>query len=151
MLKTVIIENRKAHYEYFIEDTIECGMVLRGNEVKSLRSGMASIKEAWVDIKNGEMVIKQMHITPWETANRFDVEVKRDIKLLAHKSEINKLFNKIKQDGYTLVPIKVYFGKQGKAKILVGLAKGKKLHDKRAVEKERQAKKDIDRAIKNYK
>lgn len=143
MIKTATIENRKARHEYFVEDTLECGIELRGNEVKSIRSGKASIKEAWIDIQNGQMIIKQMHITPWETANNFDVDSKREIKLLAHKSEINKLFSRIKQDGYTLIPLKVYFNDKGKCKMLVGVCKGKKNYDKRASEKERDAAREM--------
>lgn len=147
MMKTVTIENRKARYDYFVEDTLECGIELRGNEVKSIRTGKASIKEAWIDIQNLQLIVKQMHITPWETSNMFDVDSKREIKLLAHKKEINKLFIKVKQDGYTLVPLKVYFNQKGKCKMLIGLCKGKKNYDKRESEKERDIKRDIKRYI----
>lgn len=144
--KRAVIENRKARYEYFVEDTLECGIELLGNEVKSIRYGMASIKEAWISIENGEMHIKQMHITPWESANRFDVDAKREIRLLAHKREISKLSSKVKLDGYTLVPLKVYFNDRNKCKVLVGLCKGKKNYDKRETEKAR----DISREIRKY-
>lgn len=147
--KSATIENKKAYHEYFIDETLECGVELLGNEVKSIRAGRASIKESWIDIASGQMVIKQMHITPWETANMFDVNAKREIRLLAHKKEINRFYNKIKQDGYTLVPLKVYFNEYGRCKVLVGLAKGKKLYDKRDVDKAKQAKRDIERAMKS--
>lgn len=146
--KTPIIENRKAHYDYYVEETLECGIELRGNEVKSIRDGKASIKESWVIIENGELLIKQMHITAWETANKFDVDENRVRKLLAHKSEIRDLDKKVQRDGYTLVPLKVYFV-NGRAKALVGLCKGKHNYDKRAVEKTKQAMRDIDRALKD--
>ena len=138
-----VIENRKARHEYFIEDTLECGVELRGNEVKSIRAGIASIKEAWIDIEAGQMLIKQMHITPWDTANRYDVDTKRNIKLLAHKAEINKLFQKIKMDGYTLIPLKMYFNDRGRCKVLVGVCRGKKNYDKRASEKEKTIKREM--------
>ena len=147
--KSATIENKKAYHEYFIDETLECGVELLGNEVKSIRAGRASIKESWIDIASGQMVIKQMHITPWETANMFDVNAKREIRLLAHKKEINRFYNKIKQDGYTLVPLKIYFNEYGRCKVLVGLAKGKKLYDKRDVDKAKQAKRDIERAMKS--
>ena len=143
--KTPIIENRKARHEYFVEDTLECGIELRGNEVKSIRDGKVSIKEAWISVDNGELKIKQMHITPWKTANPFDVDAKRDIKLLAHKREIVKLHSKVKLDGYTLVPLKMYFADNGKCKVLLGLCKGKKNYDKRASEKERDASREMQR------
>lgn len=145
--KTPTIENRKAHYDYYVEETLECGIELHGNEVKSIRDGKASIKESWVTIENGELFIKQMHISAWETANKFDVDENRVRKLLAHKSEIREIDRKVQRDGYTLVPLKVYFV-NGRAKALIGLCKGKHNYDKRAVEKERQAKKDIDRIAK---
>ena len=146
--KTPTIENRKAHYDYYIEETLECGIELRGNEIKSIREGSASIKEAWVSIDNGQMLVKQMHITPWKTANKFDVDENRERRLLAHKSEIRDFDRKVQRDGYTLVPLKVYFS-NGRAKMLVGLCKGKHRYDKRAVEKDKQAKRDIERTLKN--
>ena len=138
------IENKAAGHEYFITDTIECGIELRGNEVKSIRAGKASIKEAWAHIENGEMLIKQMHITPWETANLFDVDEKRDKKLLLHKAEINKLSGEVKLDGMALIPLKVYFNNKGKCKVLLGVCKGKKLYDKRQCDKV----KDLEREMK---
>lgn len=150
MKNSATIENRKAKYDYFIEETLECGIELRGNEVKSIRSGKASIKEAWVSVESGEMVIKQMHITPWETSNRYDVSEVRERKLLAHKAEIRKLSRDVQRDGYTLVPLKVYFSDNGKCKVLVGLCKGKKNYDKREAQKERDIKRSINEKLKRY-
>ena len=150
MKNSATIENRKAKYDYFIEETLECGIELRGNEVKSIRSGKASIKEAWVSVESGEMVIKQMHITPWETSNRYDVSEVRERKLLAHKAEIRKLSRAVQRDGYTLVPLKVYFLDNGKCKVLVGLCKGKKNYDKREAQKERDIKRSINEKLKRY-
>lgn len=150
MKNSATIENRKAKYDYFIEETLECGIELRGNEVKSIRSGKASIKEAWVSVESGEMVIKQMHITPWETSNRYDVSEIRERKLLAHKAEIRKLSRAVQRDGYTLVPLKVYFSDNGKCKVLVGLCKGKKNYDKREAQKERDIKRSINEKLKRY-
>ena len=150
MKNSATIENRKAKYDYFIEETLECGIELRGNEVKSIRSGKASIKEAWVSVESGEMVIKQMHITPWETSNRYDVSEVRERKLLAHKAEIRKLSRAVQRDGYTLVPLKVYFSDNGKCKVLVGLCKGKKNYDKREAQKERYIKRSINEKLKRY-
>ena len=145
--KTPTIENRKAYHDYYVEDTLECGIELKGNEVKSIRDGKASIKEAWVAVENGEMVIKKMHITRWDTANSFDVDENRVKKLLAHKSEIKEYDKKSQLMGYTLIPLKVYINK-GKVKILVGLCRGKHNYDKRQVEKNKQAQRDMDRALK---
>ena len=138
------IENRKAYHDYFVEENLECGIVLKGNEVKSIRDGKASIKESWVSIENGQLVLKKMHITAWGTANKFDVDEDRERVLLAHKKEIRDFERRVKQDGYTLVPLKVYF-ERGKAKVLVGLCKGKHAYDKRQVEKEKQIKRDMAR------
>lgn len=140
-----VIENRKAKYDYFIEDTVECGIVLRGNEVKSVRDGKASIKDAWVAIENGSLVLKKAHISAWETANSFDVDEVRDRGLLAHKSEIADMGRKIAVQGYTLVPLKIYFSGRS-AKLLVGICKGKKNYDKRATEKARDVEREIRRS-----
>lgn len=143
--KPATIENRKARHEYFTERTLECGLELRGNEVKSIRDGKASIQDAWIDIKNGELVVKQMHITPWETANIFDVDTKRDIRLLAHKQEIVKLNREVQREGYTLIPLKIYFNAKGKCKLLLGVCKGKKLYDKRQADKNRTLEREMSR------
>lgn len=148
-MKSIEIKNKKAYFNYNILEELECGISLRGNEVKSIRSGMCSIKEAWCTIQNGELVIKQMHITQWETANRFDVDENRDRVLLAHKSEINKMIGQLKEKGIALVPLKLYV-KGGKVKVLVGVCKGKKLYDKRETIKQRDINREIQRDLKNY-
>lgn len=145
----VCIENRKARYDYFVEETLECGIELRGNEIKSIRDGSASIKESWISIENGQMYIKKMHITPWRTANSFDVDESRERRLLVHRKEINDFDRKIQRDGYTLIPLKVYIDNNGRCKVLIALAKGKHDYDKRQSAKDKQAKMDIDRALKN--
>lgn len=141
------IENKKAYHDYFVEETIECGIALRGNEVKSIREGKASIKEAWCRVQDGQLVIRGMHITKWGTANNFDVDEDRERVLLAHKKEIIKLGDSVQQVGYSIVPLKVYFS-NGKCKVLVGLCRGKHNYDKREALKSRQVKRDIDRALK---
>lgn len=143
----ITIENRKAYHDYFVEDTYECGIELRGNEVKSIRDGKASIKESWVAVENGQVYIKKMHINAWETANKFDVDENRERRLLLHKSEIRELERGTTRDGYTIVPLKVYINDRGKCKVLIGLCKGKHNYDKRRCEREKQIKLDIARAI----
>lgn len=146
--KNIIIENRQARHEYFVDDTMECGISLVGNEVKSIRAGMANLKTSWVDIQEGEMYLKGMHVSAWETANKFDIDENRDRKLLVHKKEIRQLSEKIKQAGKTLVPLKVYFNDRGKCKVLVGICTGKKLYDKRQTAKEASMKRDALRGLK---
>lgn len=146
--KNIIIENRQARHEYFVDDTIECGISLVGNEVKSIRAGMANLKASWVDIQECEMYLKGMHVSAWETTNKFDIDENRDRKLLVHKKEIRQLSEKIKQAGKTLVPLKVYFNNRGKCKVLVGICTGKKLYDKRQTAKEASMKRDALRGLK---
>lgn len=141
------IVNKKAYHDYFVEDTYECGIVLRGNEIKSIRSSMVSLKEAWVQVQDGNLVLRGMNITKWETANDFDVDPLRERILLAHKSEIHKISESISADGYTAKPLKLYFVK-GRCKVLVGVCKGKHNYDKREALREKQQKRDIDRALK---
>ena len=126
----LIANNKKAFHDYFIEEQYECGIVLVGTEVKSLRLGKCSIKESWVRIENGELWIMGMNISPYEKGNIFNVDPMRVRKLLCHRSEINKLDGRVAKEGYTLVPLEVFFSK-GRAKVRIGLAKGKKLYDKR--------------------
>ena len=126
----IVAKNQKAYHEYFIEEKFETGIELSGTEVKSIRLGNLSLKEAWCQIKDGELFIRQMHIAPYEQGNIFNKDPLRVKKLLLHKYEINKLLGKIKEKGYTLVPLQVYF-KDGKVKVEIGLARGKKLYDKR--------------------
>ncbi|HBA68749.1 MAG TPA: SsrA-binding protein [Lachnospiraceae bacterium] len=126
----LIANNKKAYHDYFIEEKYEAGVVLHGTEVKSMRMGKCSIKEAFIRIENGEIFAYGMHVSPYEKGNIFNREPLRVKKLLMHRSEINKLTGKIAEKGYTLVPLQVYF-KDGRAKVEIGLAKGKKLYDKR--------------------
>lgn len=142
----VIIENRKARHDYFIEETYEVGISLKGTEVKSLRAGKANLKDSYGQVENGEMYLFNMHISPYEQGNRFNVDPVRTRKLLLHKSEINRLYGKVKQQGLTLVPLKVYF-KRGLVKVELALAKGKKLYDKRDAMAERDARRDVDREL----
>lgn len=126
----LIANNKKARHDYFLEETYEAGISLHGTEVKSMRMGKCSIKESFIRIENGEMIIYGMHVSPYEKGNIFNKDPMRPKKLLMHKSEINKLQGKIAEQGYTLVPVQVYF-KGGLVKVQVALAKGKKLYDKR--------------------
>lgn len=126
----LIANNKKAYHEYFIDEKYEAGIALHGTEVKSMRMGKCSIKEAFIRIEKGEVFVYGMHVSPYEKGNIFNKDPLRVKKLLMHKYEINKLAGKIAEKGYTLVPLQVYF-KDGRAKVEVGLAKGKKLYDKR--------------------
>ncbi len=126
----LVANNKKAYHDYFIEEKHEAGIVLHGTEVKSMRMGKCSIKEAFIRIENGEVFVYGMHVSPYEKGNIFNKDPLRVKKLLLHKQEINKLMGKIAEKGYTLVPLQVYF-KEGNAKVEIGLAKGKKMYDKR--------------------
>lgn len=126
----MVANNKKAYHDYFIDEKYEAGVSLHGTEVKSLRMGKCSIKEAFVRIENGEVFVYGMHVSPYEKGNIFNKDPLRVKKLLLHKAEINKLLGKIKEKGFTLVPLQVYF-RNGKAKVEIGLARGKKLYDKR--------------------
>ena len=126
----LIANNKKAYHDFFIDETYECGIALHGTEVKSMRMGKCSIKESFVRIEDGEVFVYGMHVSPYEKGNIFNKDPLRVKKLLLHKYEINKLLGKIKEKGYTLVPLQVYF-KDGKVKVEIGLARGKKLYDKR--------------------
>ncbi len=137
-----IASNRKAYHEYFVLESYEAGISLSGTEVKSLRAGGVNLKDAWCNIEDGELFIKQMHISPYDHGNIFNKLPMRDRKLLMHKREIMRLLGTVKQQGLTLVPLSIYF-KGSLVKVQVGLCRGKQLHDKRAV----AAKKDADRAI----
>ena len=139
--------NRKAFHDYFVEETYEAGIELFGTEVKSLRQGAVNLKDSWCDIENGEMFIKHMHIIPYEKGNIFNKDPLRPRKLLLHKREIMRLLGYVKQDGYSLIVLSLYF-KGSRVKASVGLCKGKKLYDKRADMAKRDAKRDIDRALK---
>ena len=142
----LIANNKKAYFDYFIEDTYEAGIVLAGTEVKSLRMGRCSVKESFIRPEKGELFIYQMHISPYEKGNIFNKDPLRTRKLLLHKQEINKMLGQVAQKGYTLVPLKVYF-KGSLVKVEVGLARGKKLYDKREdiakKDQRREAEKDF--------
>ncbi len=142
-----IADNRKARHDYFVLETVEAGIELVGTEVKSLRAGNVNLKDAWCSIDNGEMFIKGMHISPYEHGNIFNRDPIRVRKLLLHKKEILKLFGQVKQEGLTLIPLSLYF-KNSKAKVAVGVCKGKKLYDKREDMARKAAQRDIERAVK---
>lgn len=143
-----IAQNKKARHDYFVEETYEAGIELCGTEVKSLRAGRVNLKDSWCSIVDGEIFVNGMHISPYEQGNIFNRDPMRVRKLLMHKKEILKLYGTVKQTGYSLIPISLYF-KDSKVKLQVGLCKGKKLYDKRADMAERSAKRDMERAIKD--
>lgn len=142
-----IATNKKAFHEYFVLESFEAGISLSGTEVKSIRAGGVNLKDAWVTVDDGELYIKQMHISPYDHGNIFNKEPKRDRKLLMHKREIMRLFGTVKQQGLTLIPLSIYF-KGSLVKIQLGLCRGKQLHDKRATAAKRDANRAIDRALK---
>ena len=147
----IAAQNRKAYHDYFVEDRYEAGIELFGTEVKSIRAGTLNLKDSWCSIKGGEIFVNGMHISPYEKGNIFNREPTRVRRLLMHKREILKLHAKVMQDGVALIPLSLYF-KDSRVKVELGLCKGKKLHDKRDSEADRQTKRDIDRAMKerNY-
>ncbi len=142
-----VASNRKAYHDYFIEEKFEAGIQLSGTEVKSIRQGNVNLKDSFCIIKDGEISVLGMHVSPYEKGNIFNKDPTRTRKLLMHKREILRLFAKVKQDGYAIVPLSVYF-KGPRVKLELGLAKGKKLYDKREAAARRDAKRDIDRAMK---
>lgn len=143
----IITVNRKARHDYFVMEAMETGIELVGTEVKSLRAAQVNLKDAWVEIANGELFVVGMHISPYEKGNIFNRDSIRKRKLLAHKNEIKHLLQEQKLQGYALIPLQLYF-KHGKVKMELGVCKGKKNYDKRASVAERDAKRDIDRALK---
>lgn len=142
-----VAQNKKAYYDYFVLEEYEAGIELFGTEVKSIREGRVNLKDAWCSIDNGEIFVNGMHISPYEQGNIFNRDPLRKKRLLMHKREIHKLYGTVKQQGLTLIPLSVYF-KKGKAKIKVGLCKGKKIYDKRDVAAKKEANRSIDREIK---
>ncbi|EKB53408.1 SsrA-binding protein SmpB [Facklamia hominis] len=144
-----LAQNRKARHDYEIIDTYEAGMVLKGTEIKSIRRGKMNIQDGFISIYGGQAWLKNVHISPYDHGNLFNHDPLRERKLLLHKKQINDLQQAIKERGMTLVPLKVYLVR-GRAKILIGLARGKNLYDKRHALKEKQANRDIERALKNY-
>jgi SsrA-binding protein len=147
MGEKLVCNNKRAFHEYFIEERFEAGMVLRGTEVKSLRLGRANLSDSFALVKGGEAFIHNLHISPYDFGNRENHDPERMRKLLLHRKEIDKLFGKVREQGYTLIPLRLYF-REGKAKIELGLAKGKKLHDKREDLKKKDMKREIDQALK---
>lgn len=142
-----LAENRKARHDYFIEEGMEAGIALVGTEVKSIRAGRANLKDCYADIKNGEVYIKSMHVSPYEQGNIFNVDPLRDRKLLLHKSEISRLSGLVQQEGLTLIPLALYL-KEGKVKVNLGVCRGKKNYDKRDVMLEKAHKRDMEREMK---
>ena len=144
--KTISV-NKKARHDYFIMESFEAGIELVGTEVKSIRTGGVNLKDSWCSIENGELIVKQMHISPYEHGNIFNRDPLRERKLLMHKAEINRLLGLVKQKEYTLIPLSLYF-KGSRLKMQLGLCKGKKLYDKREDAAKRDAAREIDRAMK---
>lgn len=142
-----IAQNKKAYHDYFVNETVEAGIELCGTEVKSIRNGRVNLKDSWCSVVGGEIFINGMHISPYEQGNIFNKDPLRVRRLLMHKREIIRLFGLVGQDGYSLIPLSLYF-KGSRVKVSVGLCKGKKLYDKRADMAERSAKRDIERAVK---
>ncbi len=146
----LIAENRRARYDYAVEDTLECGVVLMGSEVKSLRGGGAHITESYADVENGELMLINSYVALYPQARNFGHEERRPRKLLASKREISKLWQAIGRQGMTLVPLKMYFNDKGRVKLLLGIAKGKKKADKRETEKQRDWQRQKSRVLRDY-
>ena len=144
-----LAQNRKARHDYEIIDTVEAGLVLKGTEIKSIRTGKINIQDGFISIRDGEAWLKNVHISHYEQGNIFNHDPLRARKLLLHKKEIQKLYNEMKLNRYTIIPLKVYLVR-GRAKVLIGLARGKNKYDKRHALKQDQMKREIDRALKNY-
>ena len=143
----IVAKNSKAYHDYFIEEKYETGIELAGTEVKSIRLGNVNLKDSFCLVKDGEISVLGMHISPYEKGNIFNKDPRRPRRLLMHKREIMRLFGRIKQDGYSLIPLSVYF-KGPRVKLEIGLAKGKKLYDKREAAAQREAKREMDRVMK---
>ena len=145
----VVAENRRARFDYFIEDTVEAGIMLTGTEVKSLRNGRANIAESYAAVEGDQIVLVNADIPPYSGGNRFNHEPRRHRKLLLHRKQIDKLIGAVQRDGQTIIPVKLYLNEAGKAKLEIALAKGKKLHDKRETEKERDWNRQKSRLLKD--
>ena len=145
----IVADNRKARHNYFIESTLEAGIMLMGSEVKSLRSGKASIADSYAQAKDGEIFLVNAYIPEYTMANRFNHEPRRIRKILVHGAEVRRLSQAVQREGLTLIPLKVYFNPRGIAKLELGIAKGKKLHDKRATDKERSWERDRGRLMRD--
>jgi SsrA-binding protein len=146
----VVASNKKAYHNYFIDDTLEAGMVLKGSEVKSLRAGKANLKDGYARVKNGEVFLYKVHISPYSHATYDSPDAERVRKLLLSKREIKKLLTKTQDKGFSLLPLKIYFKSNGKAKIELGLGRGKKLYDKRATIKKKDSDRDLERTMQRY-
>ncbi len=146
--RKLVANNKKAYHDYFIDETYEAGVALHGTEVKSMRMGKCSIKESFIRIENGEVFVYGMHVSPYEKGNIFNKDPLRVKKLLLHKAEIHKLAGRVAEKGYTLVPLQVYF-KEGRVKVEIGLARGKKLYDKREDLAKKDARREIEREFKD--
>ena len=144
-----VAQNRKARHDYFIEQTYEAGIALVGTEVKSIRQGKVNLRDSFIQIKNGEAILQGMHVTPYEQGNRFNHDPMRPRTLLLHKREIMRLDAAVSRDGMTLVPLELYL-KKGRVKVLLAVARGKKLYDKRAGEAQRDAKRQMERALRQH-
>ncbi|OXS79404.1 SsrA-binding protein SmpB [Domibacillus enclensis] len=144
----VLAQNKKARHDYFIEETYEAGLVLLGTEIKAIRAGRVNLKDSFARIRNGELFVHNMHISPYEQGNIHNHEPLRTRKLLLHRKQINSLIGDTKETGYSIVPLKLYL-KDGYAKLLIGLARGKKKYDKREDLKQKEAKRDIERAFRD--
>ena len=144
-----IAQNRKAYHDYFVEERYECGLVLFGTEVKSMRAGRVSLKESWAVVRGGELWVEGMHISPFDQGSYYNRDPLRPKKLLMHKSEIRKLSGSAARDGYTLIPLEIYL-KDGRMKLELGLCKGKQLHDKRDAEAKRDADRQIRRVLREH-
>ena len=147
--RKLVANNKKARHDFFIEEVYEAGIVLTGTEIKSVRQGKVSIKESFAKIENGEMILYGMNISPYEQGNRYNVDPLRPRKLLLHKQEIRKLIGYTTIKGLTLVPLQMYINEEGRAKIEIAVARGKKLYDKRDDIAKRDAQRDMDRSMKN--
>ena len=146
-----VATNRKAYHDYFIEEKLEAGVMLRGTEVKSLREGRVNLQDSYASVDGGEVFLHHCHISPYSHGNIMNHDPLRARKLLLHRKEINKLIGKTQQKGLTLIPLRIYFSKQGKAKVELALAKGKKQYDRRESIKAREAGREVERAIKGRK
>ena len=146
----VIATNKKARHDFFVEDTYEAGIVLKGSEVKSIRAGRINLRDSYARVKRGEVFVYNMHISPYSHATYDRPDPMRVRKLLLKKREIRKLVGMVSEKGFTLVPLRVYFNERGRAKLELGVCKGKKLYDKRAALKKRDAQRDLERAMRDY-
>jgi SsrA-binding protein len=150
-IKKAVATNRKAYHDYFIEEKFEAGIMLQGTEVKSLREGRVNLQDSYASVKGDEVFLHHCHISPYSHGNIMNHEPLRTRKLLLHRKEIDKLLGKTKQQGLTLIPLRIYFSKRGLAKVELGLAKGKKQHDRRETIKTREASREVERAMKERK